>query len=47
MHKLPQKLPMLSWWLFKEDELNAKICGGKYQYIKKEKEKEMSEIIMA
>lgn len=48
MHEAPQKLPMLSWWQFKEDESNAKICVGKYQYIKKKKaEKEMSEIILA
>lgn len=48
MHETPQKLPMLSWWQFKEDESNAKICGGNINTLKKKHtEKEMSEIILA
>lgn len=45
MYEASWKLPVLSWWQFEEDESSAKISGGKYQYIKTDKE--MSEIIMA
>lgn len=37
MHEASQKLPMLSWWQFEEDESSAKICEGKYQYIENRK----------